>query len=415
MAVILSLSVLILAGMACQFLPQSAPIATGALVRANDHAATPAATEALADANNKFAFELYSNLSGASGGGNIIFSPYSISAAFAMAYEGARGRTAEEMASVFHFPADNQTRWSSFADLYNLLNIDNGGYSLHTANAVWPQKGYPILKDYLDTVANYYRGKVSAVDFAGATEQARRTINEWVAGQTNGKIKELFPAGTLNPGTVLALTNAIYFKGDWSMKFDKSKTVQKDFHVSADKTVTGPMMSLDTKGQASLRYADTGRIQILEFPFQGGDASMLILLPNAENTTGLEGSLSPETIQAWKNALRKEEMKVQLPRFNIKCSYNLIDTLSNMGMPSAFAGPDFSGINGAGGLFIGTAVHQAYINVNEEGAEAAGATGIGAWRGVPTAFIADHPFIFLIQDKATGTILFMGKVLDPTK
>jgi serpin B len=408
-------SLLILVGSVCHFLPQPAPVAAGALVRADDSAATTAATEALADASNRFAFELFANLCNASGGGNLLFSPYSISAAFAMAFEGATGLTAEEMASVFHFPTDDQTRRSSFASLYNRLNIDNGGYSLHTANAVWPQRGYPILKEYIDTISNYYRGKVSAVDFAGATEQARRTINEWVSGQTNGKIKELFPPGSLGVSTELAITNAIYFKGSWMMKFDKSKTKPGEFKVSPNLTVTTPMMELQKKRGTFMQYAETDELEFLELPYEYGDATMLILLPKGNDIASFEASLTLEKIEGWKKKMRKEVDDVKLPRFSIHSDYDLKETLAGMGMPSAFYDKDFSKMNGHGGLWIDTAVHQAYIDVNEEGTKAAAATGIGMPAGISPEFIADHPFLFLIQDKATGAILFMGKVTDPTK
>jgi serpin B len=273
------------------------------------------------------------------------------------------------------------------------------------------------LQQYIGILTRYYIATAANVDFAGAVEQARKTINGWVANCTAGKITDLFPEGSLTPDTVLALTNAIYFKASWLHKFNPANTKQADFSVNPNLTVSVPMMRIPSKDEVHFNYSETNDLQILELPYEGNRLSMLILLPRAPDTVELEKSLTPDNITNWRSWLRPEELEVQLPRFTLKCRYDLKPTLKQMGMPSAFNGSaDFSGMDGTQNLFIGTAVHQAYIKVNEEGTEAAAATGVGIrWVGVPQEFIADHPFIFLIQDKETGAILFMGKVVDPTK
>ena len=432
LVVMVTMSALILTGAGYYFLlpnwpgnhPSSTfvPETTGSMVRANDAAATPAATEALVDASNRFAFELYAKLYGDSGS-NIFFSPYSISAAFAMVYEGARNQTAGEMRSVFHFPQDDLARRASFAALYNKLNIDNEGYTLRTADAAWVQEGYAILKEYLGVVREYYMGNATNVDFKGAMEKARQTINSWVADHTGGRIKELFKPGDLDPLTVLALTNAIYFKGEWQIKFDAGKTTNRDFYLASGGTVKVPMMVLDSK-DSKFNYLDSSedqefyqdKLKILDLPYEGENASMFVLLPDDNDLARLEGSLTPEKLAGWQQAMYKHHLDIQLPKFKMDCRYDLKKILPEMGMSSTFGpAPDLSGMNGQGGLFIKTAVHEANIDVNEQGTEAAAATGVGvALSGMTPSFIANHPFIFLIQDKATGTVLFMGRVTDPT-
>ena len=419
MGVVIAVSILITGGTAYQLISPSKykPVSPAApfVARADDTGYSQEGMENVSQAIDSFTFELFSNLS--DNDSNLFFSPYSIETAFAMAYEGARGQTADEMRSVFHFVQDEQVRRSSYAALYNKLNIDAHGFALHTANAVWAQKDYPILQQYIDILTRYYIATAANVDFAGATEQARQTINDWVANQTAGKITDLFPEWSLTSDTVLALTNAVYFKASWLHKFNPSNTRQADFHVNPNLTVQVPMMRIPSKDEVHFNYSGTNDLQILELPYEGNRLSMLILLPRAPDTVELERSLTPDNITQWRAGLRPEGLEVRLPRFTFKCRYDLKPTLIQMGMPSAFDGSaDFSGMDGTHNLYIDTAVHQAYITVNEQGTEAGAATGVGVtFAGIPQMFVADHPFIFLIQDQETGAILFMGMVVDPTK
>jgi len=370
------------------------------------------------NANNQFAFELYSKYKSETG--NIFFSPYSISTALAMTFEGAKGQTADEMQAVFHFPKDDTLRRSSFQQIYKEINKKDKPYTLKTANALWAQKDYAFLDSYFSLVKQYYGGNVTNLDFKTKTEESRLTINRWVEKQTNNKIKDLIPIGALNSMTRMVLTNAIYFKGMWVKQFDKADTREKDFKVSAEKKVKAKMMSLSGK-EAKFNYAETGDLQVLELPYKGEELSMLILLPKEGGMAALEASLNAQEISKLRNSLDEERVEVHLPKFKFETKYFIAEDLKGMGMPTAFSpeSADFSGMTGKKDLYIDSVIHQAFVEVNEEGTEAAAATGITM--GITSIaipkfkiFNADHPFIFVIQGRATGNILFLGRVNDPS-
>jgi len=365
------------------------------------------------DANNQFAFELYWQYK--SKDGNIFFSPYSISSALAMTYEGARGKTADEIQAVFHFPKDGSARQESFLKVYNQINKKDKKYQLHTANALWAQKDYPFLEDYFKLVEKYYGGKITSLDFVKETEKSRLTINRWVEEQTNDKIKDLVPRGSVGSDTRLVLTNAIYFKGFWLKQFDKKDTEEKDFRVSPGNTVKSQMMHSTGKGM-EFNYAETDKLQILELPYEGEELSMLILLPKENSLESVEGSLNAEKLSKLKGLLRKEEVDIYMPKFKFETKYFMAEDLCRMGMPTAFSGSaDFSGMTGKRDLFISQVIHQAFVDVNEEGTEAAAATAVIMKMGLSEirTFKADHPFIFVIQERETGNILFLGRVVNP--
>jgi serpin B len=367
------------------------------------------------NANNQFAFDLYSKYK--SKDGNIFYSPYSISSALAMTYEGARGKTAEEMQAVFHFPQDASRRRDSFSKIYQQINKKDKKYKLSTANALWVQKDYKFLDDYFSLVDKYYGGKVTNLDFVNETEASRLTINSWVEEQTNNKIKDLIPPGILNSLTRLVLTNAIYFKGFWIKQFDKKDTKEEDFRISPDNKIKAQMMRL-TGEEANFNYAETDKLQILELPYEGNELSMLILLPKGDDLKAVEESLSSEKLSEWKSLLRSEEVNIYLPKFKFETKYFMAQDLKKMGMPTAFSlEADFSGMTGQRDLFISQVIHQAFVDVNEEGTEAAAATAVMMETGLaePKIFKADHPFIFIIQERETGNILFIGRVSDPIK
>lgn len=380
----------------------------------DDSGATVTGISTVVDANNLFALNLYSNLKD-NEQGNIFFSPYSVSTAMVMVYEGAEGQTADEIQSVFHFPEDDNVRRSSFAAIYNQLNRENTKYELNTANALWVQKDYQLLDEYTDTIKRYYGGNATNVDFVGEPEKSRQTINVWIEDQTNNKIKDLIPRGGLDAYTRLVLTNAIYFKGTWVKQFDPENTKEEDFRVSPENTVKVQMMSIGE--EAIFNYTETDELQILELPYSGEKLSMLILLPKEDDLSSIEESLTTDKLAEWRNNLKEEDVNVYIPKFKFNTKYFMVQTLSNMGMPHAFTGEaDLSGIDGTTNLFIQNVIHQAFVEVNEEGTEAAAATAISVgMSAVPQQqFRADHPFIFIIQDKETGNILFMGRVNDPT-
>lgn len=387
--------------------------------RIDDTGSTLEGVNAVVNANTQFTFDLYSRFKEESKDENIFFSPYSISIALTMTYEGARGKTAEEMQAVLHIPEDADVRRPNFARLINEINKKDKMYKLSTANALWAQKDYKFLEEYTNTVERYYGGKLNNLDFVAETEKSRRIINAWVEEQTNDKIKDLIPQGALDPYTRLVLTNAIYFKGTWVKQFNEKDTREEDFRIGSGQTVKVQMMRL-TGEDAKFNYAETDEIQILEMDYDGENLSMLILLPKGNTLDDLEEGISPDKLSGWRKMLNERRVDVYLPKFEFETKYFLVKTLKKMGMPTAFtSSADFSGIDGTTSFFINNVIHQAFVEVNEEGTEAAAATGIvvgitSVGPRIPV-FRADHPFIFIIQQNDTGNILFFGRVSDPSK
>jgi len=388
--------------------------------KANDTGATQEGVEELVNANNRFAFEFYSELlKTGNKDENIFYSPYSIFSALAITFEGAGGQTAEEMKSTLHLPTNVTLLRPNFAAIYNNINAKTGNYELRTGNALWIQKDYPISEDYKKVVEEYYGGKAANVDFERETEKSRETINSFIAEQTNNKIKELIPKEALTSDTRLVITNAIYFKGVWQWQFNKSKTYEEDFKVAPNKTVKVQMMHMKPKDEV-FNYTELDNLQILELPYKNGSVSMLILLPKT-NIEEIEANLTYEKLKEYRSMLKETELSdIYLPRFEFSTKYNLNQILENLGMKTAFdpLTANFSKLTNAERLYISLVLHQAYINVSEEGTEAAGATAViisKASKPSEIVFKVDHPFIFIIQERTTGNILFMGKLVDPTK
>ncbi len=380
--------------------------------------------KAIVEGNNRFALELYAGLlqdpEALRQGGNVFFSPYSISTALAMTYAGARGETAKQMAKTLRFTLGQQQLHRAFGSHIRRLNEQGkkGNYELAVANALWGQTGYTFLDSFLRLLERTYGAGLKEVDFAGATEQARLTINKWVEDKTKERIRDLIRPGVLNELTTLVLTNAIYFKGDWLSKFDEDNTRARPFHISSDRSINVPMMYQSQK----FNYADRENLQILELPYKGGDLSMIVLLPKqVDGISNLERSLTVEKLKLWLKALRSRKVNVFLPKFKLTWgAYDLTRLLGRMGMKDAFSLPpaDFSGITGKKDLFISNVVHKAFVAVDEEGTEAAAATAVAfrklAVVDVPV-FRADHPFVFMIRDNQSGAILFMGRVVNPAE
>jgi serpin B len=382
-------------------------------------------TKAVADANNRFAFDLYSRLAKDNEytSSNIFFSPFSLSSALAITYEGARGNTADEIRSVFYLPMNDTMRKEGFSGLNAGINSGDPGYTLRTANALWAEKTYPFLTEYINTAERSYGANITNLDFKSHPEDSRITINTWVENKTEDRIKDLIPAGVIDPMTRLVITNAIYFKGDWVKQFDKNKTTDADFRTAPGKTVKVPMMER-TDEDAIYLYAENGDLQMLSMPYEhttGKELSMVVLLPKADNLTTTEASLSADTLSVLQQSATSRRVMVYFPKFTLKTKYSLPDMLGAMGMPTAFTGnADFSGMDGTKNLLISDVIHQAFVDVNEEGTEAAAATAVVMKLAAAPAnpepvpvFRADHPFIFLIQDDETGAILFIGRVVNP--
>ncbi len=364
--------------------------------------------------NNTFALDLYHRLAKVDDG-NLFLSPFSISTAFAMTYGGARGETESEMAAVFRFPLDQDRLHPVFGALLTSLDTGMGfdGYRLNLANRLFGQEGYGFLDAYLALTRDHYAAYLERLDFGADPEGSRRHINTWVEDRTEDRIKDLLPENSITPNTTLVLTNAIYFKGNWAARFDAAKTEDAPFHVAAGNDVTVPIMH--QKQTFAVGYAQG--VKLLELPYQGRDLSMIVLLPSAGNgLTDLESRLTPEDLDLWLGSMHDTEIEVYLPKFTMTSKFKLKQTLSALGMPIAFGpGADFSGMNGGGGLFISDAYHKAFVTVDEEGTEAAAATAVVIDRtSLPPEFRADHPFLFLIRDNVTGSILFLGRVVDPS-
>jgi serpin B len=369
--------------------------------------------------NTEFALNLYAQLKERDG--NLFFSPYSISTALAMTYAGARGDTAEQMGFVLNYPMHPNVLNPAYGALISELNDPNRAdhYQLSIANALWGQKDYTFLDAFIQLNKDYYHAGLENVDFVSETEHTRRQINQWVEDKTNDKIKDLIPQGALDAMTRLVLTNAIYFKGDWACQFDEAATEDADFFVSPDKTVKAPLMFQKEK----FNYGENEMLQVLQLPYNGDELTMLVLLPKArDGLAALENELTAETLAEWQKQLRNRDIEVYLPKFKMTSQFSLSGILAKMGMPDAFdiGKADFSGMTGNNDLFISAVLHKAFVEVNEEGTEAAAATGIimttkSVEIAPPPVFRADHPFVFVIQDNKTESILFVGRVADPTE
>lgn len=373
--------------------------------------------EAVVRGNTAFALDLYQKLRTIKG--NLFFSPYSISTALAMTYAGARGNTETQMAQTLHFTLDQSALHSAFAALETRLkNVqEKGDILLSVANALWPHMGYPFLKAFLTLTKEFYGVSITPVDYHNP-ETARQQINTWVEEKTQTRIKELIPPGILDALTRLVLVNAIYFKGNWASQFAKARTQTAPFLVTPSQKVEAPLMTQEHP----FKYGKTDRLQILELPYVGNDLSMLILLPHEVNGLAeLETALTAPNLEKWSSHLWETEVRIFLPRFKISLGVKLHNTLASMGMVDAFNGSkaNFSGMDGSENLYITAVLHKAFVEVNEEGTEAAAATAVVmGLRGLtlpPPIFRADHPFVFLIRENHTGSILFLGRVVDPTR
>ena len=387
--------------------PLAAPSRSGA-------AALPIVT-----ANTSFALDLYQRER--STPGNLFYSPYSVSTALAMTYSGARGQTAAEMARVLHFNLPQPDVARAFASLAQQLDAvaANKAVKLDVANSVWCQKDFPFNDSFLTLARAGYHAEARLVDFVQNPESTRQAINAWISEKTQGKIPDLIQPGQLSAATRLALCNAIYFKGQWADRFDPKATQPAPFFTRPGHQVPTSLMT----HQVKLRTRAFEDFAAASLPYISNELSMVILLPrNVDGLAGLEQRLSAANLTEWLTALdAAPELNTDLflPKFKLNSRLLLAGTLSALGMPTAFsARADFSGLSARPALQISDVVHQAYVEVNEEGTEAAAATGVimrmlAVQQRIPV-FRVDHPFLFLIRDNPTGTLLFVGRVVDPS-
>jgi serpin B len=370
---------------------------------------------AVVQGNTEFAFDLYGKLRQEKG--NLFLSPYSISTALAMTTNGARANTLSQMEKTLRFPVEQDRLHRAFGALLQDSKAGKG-YQLSVANALWCQINYPILDGFLKSNETYYAGTPTGVDFLGKTEEARRTINAWVEKQTQDKIKELLKPDVLSQDTRVVLTNAIYFKGDWASKFKKEATRDEPFVSASGQKTKTPLMH--QKGK--FKYLDGGDFQALEMPYVGQELSLVALLPKkADGLPDFEKQLTEANLAKWLAGMREREIAVAFPKFKVEAEFLLNDVLAGMGMSDAFRSgtADFSGINGRKkDLFISAVVHKAFVEIHEEGSEAAAATAVvldTKSARVEPVFRADRPFLFLIRDNRSGSILFLGRLVEPQK
>ncbi|MBM3997311.1 MAG: serpin family protein [Planctomycetes bacterium] len=366
--------------------------------------------------NNAFAFDLYGHLAKDPKATNLVLSPYSISMPLAMTYGGAAGDTAKEMARTLHLtiPADDVHR--SFASLLarEKAVFVPKGYELNLANSLWAQQGFAFRPEFLDLTRDKYFAGLKELNFATATEQSRKTINKWVEERTNQKIKELLRHGTIDSETRLVLTNAVYLKGEWTLPFDKNVTREKPFHVTPSVTVPVPMMA----HRERFLYAEDDEMQLLDLPIGKRGVSVLIALPKkADGLANLEKSFTQQRFENLRRDMAYKAVIVEVPRFKITSEFNLAKTLVAMGMPSAFgAKADFSGMAKEATLYISAVIHKAFLDVHEKGIEAAAATAVVIREGsllTNIVFRADHPFLYIIRENSSGSILFFGRLTHP--
>ena len=376
----------------------------------------------LVDGNTAFAYDLFQALK--SEDGNVFYSPYSISIALAMTYAGARGETATQMADTLHFDLSQENLHPAF----NYLDIelhkrgegakgkDDEGFRLNIVNAIWGQKDFTFLPKFLDILAENYGAGLRVVDFVGETEKARITINDWVSKETEERIPDLIPEGQLDSDTRLVLTNAIYFNAAWQYRFEESLTSDSPFYLLTGEDVTVRMM----KQTESFGYTAGDGYQAVESLYDGGELSMIILLPDSGQYELFEEQLTTEKANEIIRNLERNQVSLSMPKFEFESEFMMRETLSAMGMPVAFgSGADFSGMTGEPLLYIDQVIHKAFVSVDESGTEAAAATAVDMKLTSapvdPVKVTIDHPFIFLIRDIETGTILFVGRVLNPTE
>ncbi len=373
----------------------------------------------IVEGGNQLALDLYQQLR--SEEGNLFFSPSSISTALAMTYTGAAGETEAEMARVLHLQMPKDRLHAEMKALQAFWTTDKKkGIKLNLANRLWGHVGYEFLPEFLAITREKYAAELARLNFA-QTEDARQTINGWVDAQTEGKITDLIPVGLLSAETKLVLTNAVYFHGIWSDPFRKDRTKDEDFHLTETDKIKVPMMHRWDE----FRYGVVDDLQILELPYGDGSLSMVVLLPQQiDGLADIEAKLSLQTLQRWMTSVKhRDEVKVYLPKFKTTSQFKMADRLKAMGMELAFIGnaADFSGMTGGRDIFISEVIHKAFVDVNEEGTEAAAATGVVM---VPTAariqvpkkplvFRADHPFVFMIRDNRNGAIMFVGRITNP--
>uniref|UniRef100_A0A8D1CA61 Serpin B7 n=1 Tax=Sus scrofa TaxID=9823 RepID=A0A8D1CA61_PIG len=391
--------------------------------------------DSLSNANVEFCLDVFKELSSNHGGDNVFFSPLSLLYALSMILLGARGNSAEQMEKVLHFNHIAELLGPEFKDsakcsqigrihsqfgvLFSQINQPDSNYTLSIANRLYGTKAMAFHKQYLNCSEKLYEASLQTVDFEWSAEETRKTINAWVESKTNGKVTNLFGKGTIDSSCVMVLVNAIYFKGQWQNKFQEKETVKTPFQLSKGKSVIVEMMC--QTGKFKLATIKEPQMQVLELPYVNHELSMIILLPVGTNDLDqVERQLNSKTFQEWTSPsnMVERDVEVHLPRFKLEIKYELNSLLKSLGMTDIFnwVKADLSGMSSAKGLYVSKVIHKSYVDVNEEGTEAAAATGdILVVKRLPirAQFVANHPFLFFIRHIHTNTLLFCGKLTSP--
>ncbi|MBU2534615.1 MAG: serpin family protein [Chloroflexota bacterium] len=405
--------------------PTPAPISVNILQSEKPRITSPEVNESdftmLVEENSAFAFDLYQLLRQENN--NVFFSPYSISQALAMTYSSARGETEKQMSDTLRFVLSQDRLHPAFNGLDIELSKrgegaqgkDEEGFRLNIVNAIWGQEDYRFLSEFLDVLAENYGAGLRALDFVNAPEASRITINDWISEQTEGRIEDLIPEGAIDALTRLVLTNAIYFNAAWQFPFNEDATTDGPFYLLDGGEVIVPMMTQTE----SFGYAEGDDYQAVELPYDGHELSMVILLPREGRFETFESSMGYQRVTGIISSLAGQQVNLTIPKFEFESEFSLKKALTTMGMPVAFsADADFSGMTGNRDLAIDDVLHKAFVSVDEAGTEAAAATAVimtlTAVPAPPVEVTVDRPFIFLIRDIETGTILFIGRVVNPS-
>ena len=370
--------------------------------------------EALASDNLRFAFNLYQQVIAANDD-NIFFSPHSISVALAMTYAGARSSTAEQMATAMQFGLPAEQLHPAFNSLDQSLDSNvSEDFELNIVNQIWGQQGEQWQPDFLDTLAQHYGAGLQELDFQTQAEQSRIAINDWVADVTQDRIEDLLPTGSIDAGTAMVLTNAIYFNALWQSEFDPADTFDTDFERADGSVVSVPLMH----AVADYDYFNGGNYEAIRLPYKQAGMSMIAIVPPAGQFDAFEQAFDASVFNEAIAGLSSTSVNLALPKLEFESPLGLKSHLEALGMPLAFSGGDFSGIRAGGGLVIDDVLHKAFVKVDEKGTEAAAATAvIVAETGAPETDVTlhlDRPYLFAIHDGTSNTLLFLGRVVDPS-
>jgi len=366
--------------------------------------------------NNRFAFDFLQQVSKVNNG-NIFFSPISISWAMGMTFAGTSGESQNQISKVFHFPSNSKTFHAKQGGIANELSKKADSIELKIVNTLWAEKSYSFKHSYSKLMGKTYGAAIQKLDFVSKSEESRGAINDFVLRSTNNRISDLLPKGSVDEYTRLVLTNAVYFKAKWRNQFDKDRTGVANFYLTPETPVKCKMMGM----KKEIDYYENESVQAIDLPYAGNNYSMLIILPRQSTSVDeLIKNISPEFLRNIINGLSEEELTVSIPKYKLSTGYQLKKVLSDMGMPQPFTDEaDFSRMSATNDLKISDVFHKAFIEVDEEGTEAAAATAVVLMMksvfGGEKFFTANRPYLFILREKNTGSILFLGKMADPTK